>query len=448
MKPAIPKGTRDFGPVQVLRRQYITGKLRHVFELFGFHPIETPAMELMETLTGKYGEEGDKLLFRILNSGDFLSGVKPDILQSGDSRKLQSYIAEKGLRYDLTVPLARYVVMHRHEITFPFKRYQIQPVWRADRPQKGRYREFWQCDVDIIGSDSLMNEVELIRIADRALGDLKIPVRIRLNHRKILEGLAETFGIGNRFTEFTTWLDKTDKIGIDGVCAGLRDTGFPEGLTDFLSTLLNDGISPMEKAADALRGQASGEQGLQALEFIFNAFRHEHTTLSFDLTLARGLNYYTGTIFEISARDVSIGSICGGGRYDNLTGLFGLEGVPGVGISFGLERIYDVMEELGLFPATVRSGPMVLIAHFDETTRSHGLRLLVQLQEAGIASELYPDLAKMKKQMKYANAGRIPWVVIVGETEMQEEKYGLRDMATGNQEQLPIESIIQKLQNT
>ncbi len=440
-KPSIPKGTRDFGPVETARRNYIFSTIRSVFELFGFAPIETPSIENLSTLMGKYGEEGDKLLFKILNSGDWAAALEGEEVAAGNSARLTSKVSEKGLRYDLTVPFARFVVQHRGELTLPFKRYQIQPVWRADRPQKGRYREFYQCDADMVGSDSLTNEVELLQMIDEVFARLGIHIIIKLNNRKVLAGIAECVGAPDRLTDITVAIDKIDKIGLDNVRAELRERGLQEEsiekLVPFL-TISGDTISRLEALRTALADSETGLAGVAELQTVISAAAElgMRAELELDSSLARGLNYYTGTIIEVKARDVEIGSISGGGRYDNLTGVFGMPGLSGVGISFGADRIYDVLTALELFPDNVTSAPTVLFVNFGEKEAMAAMAMMKQLRAAGIACEIYPDTAKMKKQMAYANAREIPFVAIVGETEMAEGKMTLKRMADGEQKLL------------
>lgn len=441
IKPSIPKGTRDFSPKQVAQRQYIINTIREVFELYGFEPIETPAMENIETLTGKYGEEGDKLLFRILNSGDYLSGADESMLH--DSTRLASHIAEKGLRYDLTVPLARYVVMHRHELTFPFKRYQIQPVWRADRPQKGRYREFWQCDADVIGSDSIANEAELVMIYDEVFRKLRVKVRIRVNHRSILDGIAASTHGEVPAAELIRLIDKLDKAGVEAVMAEAQTKG-PRTVQvikelDQLSQEPSNAelVSAMGRYASDNDG---GTKGLAAIKELLALSNVE--TVRYDPTLGRGLDYYTGTVMEVIAKDVQIGSIGGGGRYDNLTGVFGLDGVSGVGISFGLERIHDVMEELGLFQNLPTASSGILITWFNRSGFDAGWKLAHELRSGGIACEIYPDETKMGKQMKYADAKGFKHVIIIGEEELKSGKFTLKDMKTGEQRSVGKDEIL------
>ncbi len=445
-KPAIPKGTRDFSPVEMSKRNYIFDTIREAFRLFGFKQIETPAMENLSTLMGKYGEEGDKLLFKIQNSGDYFSGLTDEELLSRNAAKLASKFCEKGLRYDLTVPFARYVVMHREEIVFPFKRYQIQPVWRADRPQKGRYREFYQCDADIIGNNSLMNEVELIQLIDHVFGKLNIRVAIKLNNRKVLAGIAEVIGEPEKIIDITIAIDKIEKIGLDGVVAELKEKGIGEEAIEKLLPILQaqgDNDSKLQTLADTLKGNETGEKGVGELRFILDAIKELkiNSTLDLDLTLARGLNYYTGAILEVKALDVAIGSITGGGRYDNLTGVFGMEGVSGVGISFGADRIYDVMNQLDLYPKDSIQTTKVMFVNFGEREAMHSLAIIDKLRKAGISSELFPSSEKMKKQMGYANSHNIPFVAIIGEQEMNDGTVALKNMATGEQKSVTAEEL-------
>jgi histidyl-tRNA synthetase len=460
---AIPKGTRDFLPLETSRRNYIFNSIQHIFQRYGFVQIETPAMENLSTLMGKYGEEGDKLIFKILNSGDFLEKVKQTDLETKNSKQITSFISEKALRYDLTVPFARYVVMNRNEITFPFKRYQIQPVWRADRPQKGRYREFYQCDVDIIGSQSLLNEVELIQIIDDVFQALGIKVTIKINNRKILAGLAEVIGEPDKLTEIAVAIDKADKIGWDKVKEELLDKGIIEKSVDLLFGIFNYGEkegksivhgalpAPNKIVFDNLKGSLKnseiGKKGIQEIHQIFDYLTHLHikSDVEFDITLARGLNYYTGAIFEVKANDISIGSICGGGRYDDLTGIFGLKDVSGVGISFGADRIYDVLNELNLFPANYANSTQVLFVISGEKAEEYCLPLVDSVRKAGINAELYPDADKFKKQMTYANNKKIPFVVIVGTDEMKINTLTLKNMASGDQIQVRKDGIMDAL---
>lgn len=449
-KPSIPKGTRDFSPAEMARRNYIFDTIRDVFRLYGFKQIETPAMENLSTLMGKYGEEGDKLLFKILNSGDFLSKADRSLIDAGDCVRLTSQLCEKGLRYDLTVPFARYVVQHRNELQFPFKRFQIQPVWRADRPQKGRYREFYQCDADIIGSDSLINEIELLQLIDEVFRRLKINITIKLNNRKVLAGIAELIGAPEKIVDITVAIDKIDKIGIDNVNAELRERGLSEEAIATLQPILAiDGTlnERIDKLASVLASSETGMLGVKELREVIegvNALGLQ-ATLDLDVSLARGLNYYTGTIIEVKAQDVQIGSITGGGRYDNLTGVFGLPDVSGVGISFGADRIYDVLNSLDLYPAETSSATTVMFTNFGTAEAAASMKMIKQLRAAGISAEIYPENAKMKKQMGYADALKVPYVAIVGENELAENKMMLKEMATGNQQLLSVEEAIQKL---
>ena len=446
-KPTIPKGTRDFSPEEMAKRNYIFNTIREVYHLYGFQQIETPAMETLSTLMGKYGEEGDKLLFRIQNSGDCFSGITDEELLSRNAAKLASRFCEKGLRYDLTVPFARYVVMHREELTFPFKRYQIQPVWRADRPQKGRYREFYQCDADVVGSDSLLNEVELMQIVDRVFSRFGIRVCIKINNRKILTGIAEIIGEAEKIVDITVAIDKLDKIGLENVNAELRDKGISDEAIAKLQPIILLSGSNDEKLATLKQVLAASETGLKGVEesaFILNTLQAMElkNEIELDLTLARGLNYYTGAIFEVKALDVQIGSITGGGRYDNLTGVFGLSGVSGVGISFGADRIFDVLNQLDLYPREAVNGTQLLFINFGEKEAAFALQALKQAREAGIRAEIFPDASKMKKQMSYANAKKIPFVALVGENEMAEKKVTLKNMTSGEQQLLAIEEAI------
>jgi len=451
-KPSIPKGTRDFGPFEMSRRNYIFNTIRRVFEKYGYQPIETPAMENLSTLLGKYGEEGDKLLFKILNSGDYLAKADPEWLEKRDSLRLSTSISEKGLRYDLTVPFARFVVQHRNDIVFPFKRYQMQPVWRADRPQKGRYREFYQCDVDVIGSDSLLNEVDLIRLIDEVFQRLNIRVVIKLNNRKLLSGIAQTIDAPEKLTDITTAMDKLDKIGVEKVYEELLEKGLSQDAIDHLEPILNlsgSNTSKLNCLKELIGDTADGSQGLQELGIILDYLKafDLKAEIEIDQSLARGLNYYTGAIIEVKAADVQIGSICGGGRYDNLTGIFGLPDVSGVGVSFGADRIYDVLTELKLFPEDAASLTKVLLVNFGEKESLYALGVLQKLQQAEIAAELYPEPAKMKKQMKYANQKQIPFVLLIGEEEMKTGKLTLKNMINGEQQKMETEKII-KLINT
>ena len=438
-KPTIPKGTRDFSPVEMAKRNYIFNTIREVFHLFGYQQIETPSMENLSTLMGKYGDEGDKLLFKIQNSGDYFSGLTDEELLSRNAAKLASKFCEKGLRYDLTVPFARYVVMHRDEISFPFKRYQIQPVWRADRPQKGRYREFYQCDADVVGSNSLLNEVELVQMIDRVYQKFGVRVAIKINNRKILSGIAEIIGEADKIVDITVAIDKLDKIGLDNVNAELASKGIPQEAIDKLQPIImlsGTNEEKLETLKTVLAASEIGLKGVEESEFILKnvAALGVKSEVELDLTLARGLNYYTGAIFEVKALDVQIGSISGGGRYDNLTGVFGMGGMSGVGISFGADRIYDVLNQLDLYPKEAVNGTQLLFVTFGEREAAYCLPILSQMRDAGIRSELYPDNAKMKKQMGYANDKQIPFVAIVGENEMNEGKLMLKNMTTGEQQ--------------
>jgi len=446
-KPSIPKGTRDFTPQEMANRNYIFNTIKDVFRLYGFQQIETPAMENLSTLMGKYGEEGDKLLFKILNSGDYMNGLADDELLGRNSIKLTNKISEKGLRYDLTVPFARFVVQHQNEISFPFKRYQIQPVWRADRPQKGRYREFYQCDVDVVGSDSLLNELELIQIVDEVYRRLKINVVIKINNRKILSGIAEIIGEAEKITDITVAIDKMDKIGLEKVNEEIASKGISDEAIARLQPILKLSGTNAEKLNQlkiVLADSEVGLKGVSELETIFGLCEamKVKTTIELDLTLARGLNYYTGAIFEVKALDVEMGSITGGGRYDNLTGVFGMEGVSGVGISFGADRIYDVLNQLDLYPETSMEQTKILFVSFGEKELMYCLPLLNALRSKGINAEIYPEPAKMKKQMSYADNKKIPFVAIVGETEMAENKVMLKNMKTGEQSLASLEEIV------
>ncbi len=446
-KPSIPKGTRDFSPVEMAKRNYIFNTIREVYHLYGFQQIETPSMEMLSTLMGKYGEEGDKLLFKIQNSGDYFKGITDEELLSRDAAKLASKFCEKGLRYDLTVPFARYVVMHRDEITFPFKRYQIQPVWRADRPQKGRYREFYQCDADVVGSDSLLNEVELMQIIDTVFTKFGIRVSIKINNRKILSGIAEIIGQADKIVDITVAIDKLDKIGLDKVNEELQSKGIDDEAIAKLQPIILLSGTNMEKLAslkEILAASEIGLKGVEESEFILSTLESLglKNEIELDLTLARGLNYYTGAIFEVKALDVQIGSITGGGRYDNLTGVFGMPGVSGVGISFGADRIYDVLNQLELYPSETANATKLLFVNFGEKEASFALSLLLDVRAAGIRAELYPDSAKMKKQMSYANAKNVPFVAIIGESELAEGKVTLKNMTTGEQKLVDKEELI------
>ena len=446
-KPSIPKGTRDFSPVEMAKRNYIFNTIREVFYRYGFQQIETPSMENLSTLMGKYGEEGDKLLFKIQNSGDYFSGLTDEELLSRNAAKLASKFCEKGLRYDLTVPFARYVVMHRDEITFPFKRFQIQPVWRADRPQKGRYREFYQCDADVVGSNSLLNEVELVQMIDAVFQKFGIRVSIKINNRKILTGIAEIIGEADKIVDITVAIDKLDKIGLDNVNAELASKGIPQEAIDKLQPVILLSGSNEEKIAtlkNVLAASETGLKGVEESEFILKTITGLgiQSEVELDLTLARGLNYYTGAIFEVKALDVQIGSISGGGRYDNLTGVFGMEGMSGVGISFGADRIYDVLNQLDLYPKEAVNGTQLLFVNFGEAEVAYVLPVLAQVRAAGIRAEIYPDAAKMKKQMSYANAKMVPFVAIVGENEMKEGKVMLKNMTSGEQSLVTPDELV------
>ena len=449
-KPSIPKGTRDFGPIEMAKRNYIFNTIREVYALYGFQQIETPAMETLQTLMGKYGEEGDKLLFKVLNSGDFLSKTTDEELQERNSLHLAAKLCEKGLRYDLTVPFARYVVMHREELQLPFKRYQIQPVWRADRPQKGRYREFYQCDADVVGSDSLLNEVELMQIVDTVFSRFGIRGQIKINNRKILSGIAEVIGAADKIVDITVAIDKLDKIGIDNVNAELREDGLSEEQIAKLQPIIQLSGSNDEKLttiADVLKDSETGLKGVEEIRFILNVLKTTglKNEIQLDLTLARGLNYYTGAIFEVKALDVQIGSITGGGRYDNLTGIFGMPGLSGVGISFGADRIYDVLNQLDLYPKDSVTATQVLFINFGEQETAYCLPIINNVRARGIRAEIFPDSAKMKKQMAYANAKQIPFVALAGENEIKEGKLTLKNMSTGEQQMLTPEEVIEKL---
>ena len=438
MKPSIPKGTRDFGAAEMAKRNYIFRTISDVYKLYGFRQIETPALENLCTLMGKYGEEGDKLLFKVLNSGDFLRGIPADDLCEATGH-LAAQLCEKGLRYDLTVPFARYVVQHREELTLPFRRYQIQPVWRADRPQKGRYREFYQCDADVVGTDSLFCEVELMQIIDKVFDKFGIRVALKVNNRKILTGIAELIGQPDKIVDITVAIDKLDKIGLENVNAELLKAGIPQESIDTLQPIIALAGTNEEKIRvmrDVLASSEIGMKGIDEVEYVLNHFEAcaPKNVVELDLTLARGLNYYTGCIFEVKALDAKIGSITGGGRYDNLTGIFGLPGVSGVGISFGADRIYDVLDELNLYPADIATTTQVLFVNFGESEASYCMPAMQRLRERGISCELYPEAAKMKKQMAYANALSIPYVVIAGESEMQAGSFTVKNMITGEQE--------------
>ena len=449
-KPSIPKGTRDFSPVEMSRRNYIFDTIKEVFSLYGFQQIETPAMENLSTLMGKYGEEGDKLLFKILNSGDYLKDAPEELLHDRDSLHLAGKISEKGLRYDLTVPFARYVVQHRNDLQMPFKRYQMQPVWRADRPQKGRYREFYQCDADIVGSDSLYNEVELVSMIDEVFTRFGIAITIKLNNRKVLSGIAEMIGQADKIIDITVAIDKLDKIGIDNVNKELLEKGLPQESVDKLQPLLRLNGGNDDKLATLggmLASSEVGRKGLEEMRFVLDRLSGLgiKANVEFDVSLARGLNYYTGTILEVKALDVQIGSISGGGRYDNLTGVFGMPGLSGVGISFGADRIYDVLNALDLYPADNRNTTQVLFVNFGDREADCCLKHIKALRARGISVELYPDAAKMKKQMNYANDRNIPYVAIIGDNELESGAITLKDMQTGEQSQFNIEQLIEKL---
>lgn len=446
-KPSIPKGTRDFGPLEMAKRNYIFNTIKSVYALYGFLQIETPAMETLQTLMGKYGEEGDKLLFKILNSGDFLSKVSEEELQEHNPLRLAARLCEKGLRYDLTVPFARYVVMHRDELQLPFKRYQIQPVWRADRPQKGRYREFYQCDADVVGSDSLINEVELMQIVDTVFTRFGVRVCIKINNRKILSGIAETIGEADKIVDITVAIDKLDKIGLDNVNEELRNDGISEEAIAKLQPIISLSGTNDEKLnviAEVLKDSEIGLKGVEETRFILDTLKScgLNNEIELDLTLARGLNYYTGAIFEVKALDVQIGSITGGGRYDNLTGIFGMPGLSGVGISFGADRIYDVLNTLDLYPKDAVNATQLLFINFGDKETAYCMPAVSKARVAGIRTEIYPDSAKMKKQMSYANAKHIPFVALAGENEMNEGKFTLKNMETGQQKLVSAEELI------
>ncbi len=446
-KPSIPKGTRDFGPAEMARRDYIFDTIRSVYALYGFRKIETPAMENLSTLMGKYGEEGDKLLFKILNSGDFLRGVDAGELAGEGSPKLAAQLCEKGLRYDLTVPFARYVVQHREELTLPFRRYQIQPVWRADRPQKGRYREFYQCDADVVGSDSLLNEVELMQIVDEVFRRFGIRVCIKINNRKILSGIAEMIGEAEKIVDITVAIDKLDKIGLEAVNAELAESGIPAEAIEKLQPIIKLSGTNEEKLTimrEVLCDSETGLKGIEEVDYVLKTLDACSLTnaIELDLTLARGLNYYTGCIFEVKALDVEIGSITGGGRYDNLTGIFGMPGLSGVGISFGADRIYDVLNQLELYPAEITTATQLMFVNFGEAEAAYALPALAAARAAGIRAEIYPDAAKMKKQMQYANARSIPFVALAGESEMAAGNFTLKNMISGEQTSVDARKLI------
>jgi len=462
MKPSIPKGTRDFGPVEMAKRNYIFNTIRSVYELYGFQQIETPAQETLQTLMGKYGEEGDKLLFKILNSGDYLSKVSDEELAERNTLRLASKICEKGLRYDLTVPFARYVVMHREELQLPFKRYQVQPVWRADRPQKGRYREFYQFDGDVVGSDSLINEVELMQIVDTVFTRFGVRVQIKINNRKILSGIAEVIGAADKIVDITVAIDKLDKIGIDNVNQELREDGLSEEqILKLQPIIMLEGTNEqkLNTIAEVLKDSETGLKGVEEIRYILNMLSGKaaansslftlHSSLNndlqLDLTLARGLSYYTGAIFEVKALDTPMGSISGGGRYDNLTGIFGMPGLSGVGISFGVDRIYDVLNALDLYPKDSLTTSRILFINFGERETAYCMPIVAKVRAAGIRAELYPDSAKMKKQMSYANAKQIPFVALAGDNEINEGKITLKNMETGEQQLLTPDELIASL---
>lgn len=449
-KPSIPKGTRDFSAAEMAKRNYIFSTIREVFRLFGFQQIETPSMENLSTLMGKYGEEGDKLLFRVLNSGDYLNGADKTLVEKGDCVRLASQICEKGLRYDLTVPFARFVVMHRNELQMPFKRFQIQPVWRADRPQKGRYREFYQCDADVVGSDSLLNEVELIQLIDEVFRRLGIRIAVKLNNRKVLAGIAELAGAPDRIVDITVAIDKIDKIGLDNVKAELAERGLSPEAIDIITpviTLSGTNAERLDRLAEILASSEIGTKGVEELREVISATDALglNATLELDVSLARGLNYYTGTIIEVKAKDVQIGSITGGGRYDNLTGVFGMPGLSGVGISFGADRIYDVLNTLDLYPAEISGAAKVMFTNFGPAEALRSMKVMRRLRAEGISAEIYPDNAKMKKQMGRADALGIPYVAIIGETELAEGRITLKNMATGEQQSLTPDELINTL---
>lgn len=446
-KPSIPKGTRDFGPVEMAKRNYIFDTIKSVYALYGFQQIETPAMETLHTLLGKYGDEGDKLLFKVLNSGDYLRGLSDEELLGRDTLHLQSKLCEKGLRYDLTVPFARFVVMHRDELQLPFKRYQIQPVWRADRPQKGRYREFYQCDADVVGSDSLLNEVELMQIVDTVFTRFGVRVAIKINNRKILTGIAEVMGAPEKIVDITVAIDKLDKIGLDAVNEELRSDGLTEEQINRLQPIIKlEGTNQqkLDTIAEVLKDSEAGTKGVEETRFIIDTLSQVglNNQLELDLTLARGLNYYTGAIFEVKALDTPMGSITGGGRYDNLTGVFGLPGLSGVGISFGADRIYDVLNALDLYPKETMNATQLLFINFGETETRYCMPIVAEARRNGIRTEMYPDKAKMKKQMNYANAKDIPFVALAGENEINEGKITLKDMATGQQQTVTPAEVV------
>jgi histidyl-tRNA synthetase len=449
-KPSIPKGTRDFLPLEMVKRNYIFDTIKDVFRLYGFQPIETPAMENLSTLMGKYGEEGDKLLFKILNSGDFLTKVSDELLSEKNSNKITTKISEKGLRYDLTVPFARFVVQHQNEINFPFKRYQMQPVWRADRPQKGRYREFYQCDVDVIGSDSLLNELELVQIIDVVFQRLKIATVVKINNRKILAGIAEAIGESEKIIDITVAIDKLDKIGQEKVNDELISKGISEAAVNKLQPILElqgDTIAKLDQIEKVIGQTETGAKGISEMRTLFTYLNNVElqTEVELDLTLARGLNYYTGAIFEVKALDAEIGSICGGGRYDDLTGIFGLPNVSGVGVSFGAERIYDVLVQQNVFPAELLETTKAMFVNFGEKEEAYCLPVLAKLRKAGVNTEIFPESAKMKKQMNYANKKEIPFVILAGDNEIETQKFTLKNMESGEQQLLSAEELIKIL---
>ena len=446
-KPSIVKGTRDFSPAEMSKRNYIFNTIKEVYALYGYQQIETPSLETLQTLMGKYGEEGDKLLFKVLNSGDFLNKVSDEELQERNVLKLASKICEKGLRYDLTVPFARYVVMHHDEIQFPFKRYQIQPVWRADRPQKGRYREFYQCDADVVGSDSLLNEVELMQIVDEVFTRFGVRVLLKINNRKILTGIAEVIGAADKIVDITVAIDKLDKIGLEGVNQELANAGIDADAIEKLQPIISLQGTNEEKLktiGEVLKDSEIGLKGVEEVSYILKVLKSVglHHEIELDLTLARGLNYYTGAIFEVKALDVEIGSITGGGRYDNLTGIFGKPGLSGVGISFGADRIYDVLHALNLYPKETIGGTQLLFINFGDQETAYCLPLVNEARRQGVCTELFPDAVKMKKQMSYANAHEIPYVALAGENEMKENKITLKDMRSGEQKLLSKDDLI------
>ena len=451
-KPSIPKGTRDFSPMEMAKRNYIFDTIKQVYQLYGFQQIETPAMETLGTLMGKYGEEGDKLLFKVLNSGDYLSKVTPEELAERNSLRLAAKLCEKGLRYDLTVPFARYVVMHREELQLPFKRYQMQPVWRADRPQKGRYREFWQFDGDIVGSDSLLNEVELMQIIDTVFTRFGVRVQIKINNRKILTGIAEVIGAADKIVDITVAIDKLDKIGLDNVNQELREDGLSDEQIEKLQPIISlEGTNDekLNTIAEVLATSETGLKGVEETRFILDTLQTLglKNEIQLDLTLARGLNYYTGAIFEVKALDVQIGSITGGGRYDNLTGIFGMPGISGVGISFGVDRIFDVLNALDCYPKDATNGTQLLFINFGDKETAYCLPAVAKAREAGIRTEIFPDSTKMKKQMSYANAKQIPFVALAGENEMAEGKLTLKNMESGEQSLVTIDEIIKTIKS-